>query len=334
MVENTAAFESSSSLSLGDSLLSESREGDFEVVSHTASDINSAHRSRGGNFYLGNGILILDGAESNSRNDASESVLSIPGTDSLPTDVGTLHGREVMFQNAESKKNAWTIPKSAAVVFLSMLCYFMYDTYNWRSSSLKLQQQVLEHEATIQRLEYEAEENKKLVEYTDDSDYVTLVDNCWVKAQARWCDKAKPFKGGLSLPLLVGEAIGEAGKIMSKKVSSFKDAMQEIPHSASSEFRAASGAVTQASDVLSVFVEAAGEAMAAELNEFSDNPLDYVAEAVKGASQNSKSQQGAKSLKDVVASASNDWGKAFKWNVVKMTEAMDDPLSYFEYETN
>jgi hypothetical protein len=340
MVENNTAFESSSSFSLGDSIFSESREGEFEVVSHNdGSDINSGQGPPDRNVYIRNGILILDGAESSSRNDASESVFSVPGTDSLPSDVGTLQDQEVMFPNPEFLKKTWTIPKYSGLLFLSVLCSFMYNAYNWHSSSLKLQQQILEHEATIQRLEKEAEESKMLVDDSDESDYITLVDNCWVKAQARWCDKGIPSTGGFSLPFIVGEAIGEASKIMSKKVSLLKDAMQEIPHSASTEFKAATEAVTQVSDVLSIFVGAAGVAMAAELHEFSGNPLDYVAEAVKGASQNSESQQeaNAKGLKEgmhIASSSSKDWSKAFKRTAVKMTELMDDPLSYFEYETN
>lgn len=312
------------------------------MVSHYGSDVNSGQGTPDRNVYIRNGILILDGAESSTRNDTSASVFSIPGTDSLPSDVGTLQGQEFTFPNAESRRKTWTIPKYSGLLFLSVLCSFLlYNTYNWRSSSLQFQQQILEHEATIQRLEKEAEESKMIVDDSDESDYITLLDNCWVKAQARWCDKSAPSTpstGGFSLPSMFGEAIGEASKIMSKKVSSLKDAMQEIPNSASTEFKAATEAVTQASDVLSLFVGAAGVAMAAEYLEFSGNPLDYVAEAVKGASQNSESKQevNAKDLKEdmnTASSPSNDWSKAFKRTAVKMTELMDDPLSYFEYET-
>eukprot|EP00980_Cylindrotheca_fusiformis_P009061 scaffold1951_cov100-Cylindrotheca_fusiformis.AAC.2 len=331
MVENTTAFESSSSFSGDDSVLSESQEGEeFDMVSHTASDIHSA--SSDGQVFMRNGILIVDGSESTTRDGASESVLSIPGTYSLPTDVGTLQGREVMFANHGARKNAWKIPKHVAVAFVSILCFFVYDTYNWRAAHLKLQEQVQAKEATIQRLEKEVEESKMLIQYTDDSEYVTLVDNCWIQAKAKWCDRRKPFKGGLSLPHIFGEAIGEASKLVSKKVNSIKEAMHELPHSASSDLRAATDAVGQASDALSVFVGAAGEAMAAELNEFADSPLDYVTEAVKGASQNNKSRSGATNTES--STTNGDWGKAFKRTAVKVTEAMDDPLSYFEYETS
>jgi len=265
MVENTAAFESSPSCSLGDSLLGDQNSTDYEVVSHNGSDIRSASR----NAFVGSGILILNGAGEDTHENGS--VLSVPGTDSLPTDVGTLNGQEIVVP----RKNGWAISKYGAVLLGSVLLALGYTTYTWRLSSLQLQEQIAQQQATIQRLEQEVQESKMQLDFMDESEYVTLFDNCWLKAKARWCDSGAPG----SLPSL----FGEASKLVTDTMNSFTDSMKEVPQAASSEFKAAADAVTKVTGALSVFVGAAGDAMVAELQEFSDNPMDYMAEAVKGA---------------------------------------------------
>eukprot|EP00526_Cylindrotheca_closterium_P017162 CAMPEP_0113616610 /NCGR_PEP_ID=MMETSP0017_2-20120614/8329_1 /TAXON_ID=2856 /ORGANISM="Cylindrotheca closterium" /LENGTH=319 /DNA_ID=CAMNT_0000525931 /DNA_START=181 /DNA_END=1140 /DNA_ORIENTATION=+ /assembly_acc=CAM_ASM_000147 len=280
MVENTTAFENSGSLSLGDSLLleedqnSNSNSNEYEVVSHNGSDIRSAPETSTRNAYFGSGILILDGAEDDGVEE-NGSLLSVPGTDSLPTDVGTLNGQYVSY------RSSWSIPKYAIFLLSTVLLglgYTTYTTYTWRYSSLQKDEQIAQHLATIQRLEQQVQEKDMALEYFDESDYVTVFDNCWVKAKARWCDKGGPG----SFPQLFGGAIGEASKLVTETVASLTDSMKEVPEAASSEFKAAADAVTKVTDVLSLFVGAAGDAMVAELQEFSDNPMDYMAEAVKG----------------------------------------------------
>jgi len=274
MVENTAAFENSGSLSLGDSLLGDEdlNGNDYEVVSHNGSEIRSAPENSTRNAYFGSGILILDGVEDDGEEE-SGSVLSVPGTDSLPTDVGTLNGQEIPHRS-------WSVPKFGFVLIGTIVLGLGYTTYTWRSSSLEWQQKFAQQkasmQATIQRLEQEVQERDAALEYFDESDYITVFDNCWVKAKARWCDNGAPG----SFPHILGEAIGEASKLVTETVTSLTDSMKEVP--ASSEFKAAADAVTKVTDVLSLFVGAAGDAVAAEFQEFSDNPMDYMAEAVKG----------------------------------------------------
>lgn len=277
MVENTTAFENSGSLSLGESLLADSDQNsnDYEVVSHNGSDIRSAPETSTRNSYFGSGILILDGAEDDGVEE-NGSVLSIPGTDSLPTDVGTVNGH-----HDSSSHRSWSIPKYGILLLSTVLLglgYTSYTTYTWRYSSLKKDEQIAQHLATIQRLEQQVQEKDMALEYFDESDYVTVFDNCWVKAKARWCDKASPG----SFPQIFGDAIGEASKLVTHTVASLTDSMKEVPQAASSEFKAATDAVGKVTDVLSLFAAAAGGAMMAELQEFSDNPMDYMAEAVKG----------------------------------------------------
>lgn len=278
MVENTAAFENSGSLSLGDSLLGDDQNSnDYEVVSHNGSEIHSAPENSTRNAYFGSGILILDGVEDDGHNE-NGSVLSVPGTDSLPTDVGTVNGQEVPHRR-------WSMSTSVLVLIGTALLGLGYTTYSWRSSSLEWQQKF---HATIQRLEQEVQERQRLeqvvqergeaLELDDESDYITLFDNCWVKAKARWCDKGGPG----SFPQILGGAIGEASKLVAETVSALTGSMKEVPHAASSEFKAAADAVSKVTDALSLFVAFAGDAMAAEFQEFSDNPMDYMAEAVKG----------------------------------------------------
>lgn len=286
MVENTAAFENSGSLSLGDSFLGDEdpNSNDYEVVSHNGSEIRSAPENSTRNAYFGSGILILDGVEDDGEEEGG-SVLSVPGTDSLPTDVGTVNEQEIPHRS-------WSVPKYGLFLFGAALLGLGYTTYTWRSSSLEWQQKFVQQEATmqatiqqkatmqaqIQRLEQEIQERDAALEYFDESDYTTVFDNCWVKAKARWCDKGGPG----SLPQILGGAIGEASKIVTETVTSLTGSMKEVPQAASSEFKAAADAVTKVTGALSLIVGAAGDAVAAEFQEFSDNPMDYMAEAVKG----------------------------------------------------
>ncbi|CAJ1954311.1 unnamed protein product [Cylindrotheca closterium] len=275
MVENTTAFENSGSLSLGESLMADEDQntGDYEVVSHNGSEIRSAPETSTRNAYFGSGILILDGVEGEGVEETG-SVLSIPGTDSLPTDVGTVNGQDIAYRG-------WTIPKYGIFLLSTVLLglgYTTYTMYTWRSASFLKDEQIAQHLATIQRLEQEVQEKETALGYFDESDYITVFDNCWVKAKARWCDKGGPG----SFPQIFGNAIGEASKLVTDTFASLTDTMKEVPEAASSELKSATDAVNKVTDAFSLFVGAAGDAMFAELQEFSDNPMDYMAEAVKG----------------------------------------------------
>jgi hypothetical protein len=154
--------------------------------------------SRNSDFF-NSGVLILDGANSSSMDELTENGyfdLSIPGTDSLPTDIGTLGDNGYSLGDEESvdhcahahsrKRLAMLLllllPVVGAVVGLGFL---FQERNSWRTSALRLEQEIERLEMESQkRLEQEIERLATLdwEETTDNS--VTLLDNCWLKAKA------------------------------------------------------------------------------------------------------------------------------------------------------
>lgn len=277
MVENTSAFDSESSSG------SFNNTGGWGVVSNHGSDTASVNTQ-----YLDElGLLILDGAESsNAEEIEDESELTIPGTYSLPTDVGTIEQSESGFQGRRSRVKELVLYGLLATTF----SYLLYERSFYRSSTRKLRDELrqtrIEMEETIQRMESKNREN---IFHSDDEEYFTILDNCWIKAQTKWCDASVPTDA-FSFPLLFGEKIGEVGNIIAEK---FKEAVKEVPGSASKEFKVAAEAMNQASEAF--------------MNDYKD-------------------------AKIFVSSASDEIGKAFKRTAIKMTEIMDNPLSYFDFE--
>ena len=235
------------------------------------------------------GLLILDGAESNNTEEIEdESELTIPGTYSLPTDIGTIEQSESGFQGRRRSRVKEMVMYGLLATTFS---YLLYERSFYRSSTRKLQDELrqtrIEMEETIQRMENKNREN--IFHSDDDAEYFTILDNCWIKAQTKWCDASVPTDA-FSLPLLFGEKIGEAGNIIAEK---FKEAVREVPGTASKEYKVAAEAMNQASEAF--------------MNDYKD-------------------------AKRFVSFASDEIGKAFKRTAIKMTEIMDNPLSYFDFE--
>lgn len=162
---------------------------DWGVVS-TTSSVAYEQRSTGtgGSEYIGNGILILDGLDSgNSRNENHSSDLSVPGTDSLPSDIGSLTGENN--EEARVAENEWVISKRVVfVACLAALALFslvsgllIRQHFMYRSTMQQLGEK-------IQQLEKEREEMPQPAwideeGITNESRFFTLLDNCWVKAK-------------------------------------------------------------------------------------------------------------------------------------------------------
>jgi hypothetical protein len=152
--------------------------------------------SRNSDFF-NSGVLILDGANSSSMGELTENGyfdLSIPGTDSLPTDIGTLGDNGYSLADEESADHcahahSWKrlallllllLPVVGAVVGLGFL---FQERNSWRTSALRLEQEIERLEMESQkRLEIERLATLDWLETTDNS--VTLIDNCWLKAKA------------------------------------------------------------------------------------------------------------------------------------------------------
>jgi hypothetical protein len=328
MVENSTAFESTSSFSLGDSI---------SIVSHTGSDLNSANPNQGSAGDGGGGILILDGESTCRENEAMSSVLSLPGTFSLPSEIGSIEGTLEEVEDPEAK-NKLTIHKHLAWLLVSIfgltMAISIHGLNYLTKYNLEMQQDLREAKETILTMERELEETKlkskgEWIDYSpDEAEYYTLFDNCWIKAKARWCDKkGGPSSGSSSIPLF----IGEVGKAASETLQSFTEKIMEAESSASSELKEAAETMNQASDAIMKTVGAAGEAIASELQDFADKPLDYFAAAVKGVSSCSERQKahlnGFKDTVDAFENVTNEWGEAwgeaFKRTVAQIQDLLD-----------
>jgi hypothetical protein len=152
------------------------------------------------------------------------------------------------------------------------------------------------------------------------------------------------------VPLAFGVAFAAASETLSAKMAEF---WGESKRTKGEEVGSASTAVLdEAVDGLSTATMALNEAMAAasnalsfEIQELSKNPSTYLADvargAMKDASHTAKSgrvtMQGLFDAATVVSSASLAWGEAAtdasEAVSVKVTEMMDDPLSYFEFQS-
>lgn len=161
---------------------------DWGVVS-TTSSVAHGQRSVGTSDreYIGNGILILDGLDSgSSHHENHSSDLSVPGTDSLPSDIGSLSAEN--HEEVKVTEKAWVVSKRvvflvglAAFVSFSVLSgLFVRQHLVYRSTMQELGEK-------IQQLEKEREEipQPPWAEENDisESSFFTLLDNCWIKAK-------------------------------------------------------------------------------------------------------------------------------------------------------
>ena len=108
------------------------------------------------------------------------------------------------------------------------------------------------------------------------------------------------------------------------------------------DFDEARATLVQASGAVSEAVLSLTGAMAAGIKDLSNDPVAHLAEAIKGASHASKngppiSMNGVLEAGKVFSSASAAMGKVMTETsdifAVKVTEMMDDPLSFFEFDT-
>jgi hypothetical protein len=157
---------------------------DWGVVSTTESDAGTSGLRSGSREYIGQGILILDGIDSNTSRNEHSSHLSLPGSDSMPSDLDSLSDNRSV-----DKHNIWLVKKRviclvgavvifafAAVVGLLVRQHFKYQAV------------MLELGEKIHQLEKEKEELPQppivgSVDLDDSSTFFTLLDTCWIKAK-------------------------------------------------------------------------------------------------------------------------------------------------------
>ena len=168
-------------------------------VTNDGSEVSVMAGERSDTEFMNSGVLILDGIESSlgdptieasTRNEILD--LSIPGTDSLPTDVGSLDGRDQLMDVAsEGDRGRTHFMGASSMLWLlvPVICssiagmgYLLHERNTWRSSALRL-------ELEIQRLELESERIRNSCENapweeTPPSKLITILDNCWVQAKA------------------------------------------------------------------------------------------------------------------------------------------------------
>lgn len=394
--ESQSSFEEFDTSTLNESAAAEGAddaalEMDWGVVSTTGSDVGTyAHQSMGTTCeYTDTGILIIDGIDSGSSRNDHPSDLSLPGTESLPSDLGSLSAEnndEV--HNDASRHSAWVISKRAVylagiaafLVFSVVTGLFIRQHYQYRSTMQQLGEK-------IQQLEKEREEMPQPVwmdgsDISSDSKFFTLLDNCWIKARmkvkfgdcsqnsyglcgaffqnatetiGKWFGETfASLDGGESstsgsnqempslneametmakFPGIMGEAIVSASKAVSEKIASLNLGLESEDGAADELIRA--------SEAFAEALHSAGGAMASELNDLGEDPIKYLTEAVGEASQparNAKfSMSGLRNVVEKVSAASIGWGEALVQTgetiSVKVIEMMDDPLSYFEFQT-
>lgn len=175
--------------------LGENEQGDLDwgVVSHSGSDLDVLSRRMSGNASVNTdfGIVVLDSAEG-SNHDRS-SVLSIPGSESLPTYIGSVSvaassGNERNVTTDQKESHSWLVSRRLVhigVVGIALLVplvagLFVHQRNTYRSSIEELAQKILlleKEQAAKNNPPIWAEEGSKA------SKLFTILDNCWIKAK-------------------------------------------------------------------------------------------------------------------------------------------------------
>jgi len=158
---------------------------DWGVVSTTESDAVSGWPSSGtSREYIGQGILIVDGIDSAASRNEPSSNLSLPGSDSIPSDLGSLSE-----DPSVDKHNMWLVNKRMIYIIGSLvLLAFSAVTGLLIRQHVRYQSVMQELGEKIQQLEKEKEELPQPVwlgegELNESSSFFTLLDTCWVKAK-------------------------------------------------------------------------------------------------------------------------------------------------------
>jgi len=330
--------------------------GGWGVVSRTGSDTDSSFGDNG------EGVLILDGEENSSVINLVPQDLSIPGTESMPTStlpsIGTMTRSWLQFEDDEDYF-AHRKKRRFFILFLSLTSVLLFGGFGFLirdRNALKVS--VSQHnklinvlEAEIDRLEQKLEDvstanaktNPEWSEGTSENDdYVTIFDTCWLTAKVRAGDCTKRASeaprnlldllftalGGGSpeqhdheedsngRSAVFGDTIATATSAIRSKVLHVRNSLQEQGQPAVPDLESS---ISQATEALAEVVSAASEVVASGLKDLSDDPLKYILATVKQSSESSKPEKVTR--------------KGLEELSVRMSAIMDDPYSYFEYRT-
>jgi hypothetical protein len=398
-----------------------SNEWGIVSVSIDGSQVQVDEERSSSSSHFNSGLLIVDGVDStlsgrHHRNNANSN-FSIPGTDSLPTDIGSLDGADHLLDmeiedtrgrmRGFCKRPVLMLLVPVVCIGMAGLGYLVKERNTWRSSTLRLEEE-------IQRLERDSERIKNTCEASWDqgqpdetSNLFTLVDNCWLQAKAdiqlgacsfekkdkikelsesfkgkweamwkaasnlntefgnegspegdggksetpqrEWSDRVDATFDIPSVPSCFGEAFFAASVTLSAKMADLwgksKRTKGEVDNASTDSLEEAVDGLSTATMAINEAMTAASDALSFEIQELSKNPSTYLADvardAMKDASYSVKSgrvtMQGLFDAAAGVSSASWTWGEAATDTseavAVKVTEFMDDPLSYFEFES-
>lgn len=185
--ENTRAMTSTNNQA------EETQESDWGIVSHSGSEMEAYGSSSSGDF--GHGILILDGLDTESGHLGPSSELSIPKTDSLPSEIGSLSEdrgsfHEEHFQMESSMRQSRRITFFLAFGFLSTLSVatgiFFHQRNSYVSSVKELQKKIEILEKEKEEIIAASEIPPPWIEEEDpNGSFLTLLDNCWIKAKMK-----------------------------------------------------------------------------------------------------------------------------------------------------
>lgn len=164
---------------------------DWGVVSTTESDVgNYEQRSSGTGEYIGDGILILSGVDSGrSTNNEHSTDLSVPGTDSLPSEIDSVSEEHIEEPMSNVPQSVWRTKEfsvfvvgAGLAVLLSLVAGLVLQQHNhYRSTMLQLEEKIklLEKEKELLTQPPWMDED----DHSHDSSLFTLLDNCWIKAK-------------------------------------------------------------------------------------------------------------------------------------------------------
>jgi len=342
------------------------------IVSHSDSERNDGRDSfdTDSSEYIDNGVLILPGIEGSTIIEPSDFSIpfSIPteiGTlheenDQLIDSIKASHKRKLFLS-------------LILVLGVSSIClgFLRRERNSWRSSAQELEEKIQLLEREKLELKSSCESPPEWAESLwDDVDQITILDNCWVKAKANIklgaCgDETKENVESLAkktwetwgslwndMSNLDAVVTGVVGHTLQKTLMDLQSGTspddqtdngeEESEKPDMSSFPFALGEAIATASALTEAVSAASESMAFEIKELSDDPLKYLASVVKGASHAAQSERvtmkGLLDAVNAVSSASKTLGEAFAETTSEvvsavMTGIMDDPLSFFEYDT-
>ena len=298
---------------------------DWGVVSTTESDAVSGWRSSGtSREYIGQGILIVDGIDSAASRNEPSSNLSLPGSDSIPSDLGSLSE-----DLSVDKHNMWLVNKRM-IYIIGSLVFLAFSTVTGLliRQHVRYQSALQELGEKIQQLEKEKEEIPQPVwlgegELNESSAFFTLLDTCWIKAKMNLkfgdCSQnsfglcgefvshaTESLKAWFSenIPKLEGDEDGDDAahghEDILTALASYPDIIGETMVSASKavsemimklNLAAVEGAESASDDLVSAseaFSDAATSAKGAvsyNFNEFVKDPIRYFTGAVEEAAQ-------------------------------------------------